>query len=203
MSVSTIPSSDKQVIELLRDGQIGVMPTDTLYGLVAAASLPAAVERLYTVKRRGQKPGTIIAANIGQLVELGLKKRYLEAVSHFWPNPISVVIPTGTPLSYVHDGVGSLAVRIPDDMELRTVLERSGPLVTTSANLSGEKPANTIDAAQRYFGDAVDFYVDGSDLSGRLPSTVIRVVDDIVEVLRVGAAIIDEAGNIVEIRRNT
>jgi tRNA A37 threonylcarbamoyladenosine synthetase subunit TsaC/SUA5/YrdC len=58
--------------------------------------------------------------------------------------------------------------------------------MTTSANRPGEPPANDLKEAQAYFEDAVDFYVDGGDLKGRQPSTIIRMVDDAVEVLRPG-----------------
>lgn len=188
---------DKKIVELLREGAIGVMPTDTLYGVVAQASNEAAVAKLYELKKREKKPGTLIAASIDQLVELGLKKRYLDAVKDYWPNPISVVIPTGPALPYLHQGKYSLAVRIPADMELRALLESTGPLVTSSANDPGQKPAQTIKQAVDYFGGAVDFYVDGGTLDGAA-STIIRIVDDAVEVLREGAVTVDEeTGRIV------
>lgn len=176
-------------------GKVGVLPTDTLYGLVCQAGDRIAVRRLYDLKNREQKPGTIIVANIGQLTTLGIKARYLKAVEHFWPNPLSIVIPCHN-LEYIHQGKGTVAVRIPDDGALQKLLTQTGPLVTTSANQPGEPPANTIDEAKDYFGEAVDFYIDGGDLSGRQPSTVIRIVDDVVEVLRAGATKIDKHGTI-------
>ncbi len=170
------------------------MATDTVYGLVARAADQAAVARLYKFKERQHKPGTIIAANIGQLEELGLKHRYIKAVEQFWPGAVSVVIPCGAPaLAYLHLGQQSLAVRIPDKPELATLLEQTGPLLTTSANHSGEPTAITIDQAKKYFGDTVDFYVDGGDLSNHQPSTVIRIVDDAIEILRPGAVTMNES----------
>lgn len=168
-----------------------MIPADTIYGLVASAHDAEAVKRIYELKKRDGKPGTIIASSISQLEELGLKKRYLRAVEHYWPGPISVVIPCFK-LRYLHHGVGSIAVRIPADENLRTFLEKTGPLQTSSANLTGRPGATDLATAQKYFGDRVDFYVDGGDLSDREPSTVIRVVDDTVEVIRQGAVKIDE-----------
>jgi len=173
-----------------------VIPTDTVYGVVARAADPVAVTRLYHVKRRDHKPGTVIAASIDQLVELGLKRRYLTAVEQWWPAPLSVVIPCGDELTYLHQGKRSLAVRIPDNAELRAVLERTGPLLTTSANHPGKPTANTVEEARAYLGDEVDFYKDGGDLSGHEPSTVVRIIDDAIEVLREGAVKIDESGKI-------
>lgn len=182
---------DKTADRLSVSRAIGVIPTDTVYGVVARANDQTAVTRLYELKRREHKPGTLIAASVDQLVELGFKRRYLQAVEKFWPGPVSVVVPC-VELEYLHQGVGSLAVRIPDKPELLQLLEKTGPLLTSSANQPGEPPANTVAEAQVYFGNGVDFYEDGGDLSGAKPSTVIRVVDDAIEVLRQGAVHIDE-----------
>lgn len=177
---------------LQKPGVIGVLPTDTVYGLVARAADQEAVGRLYALKDRDSKPGTIIASSIEQLVELGLKRRYLKAVSEYWPAPLSVIIPVGVELSYLHLGKSGLAVRIPDNKELTTLLIKVGPLLTSSANLSGHPPASTVDEARAYFKDKVDFYIDGGDLSGHQPSTIVRVVDDAIEVIRPGAFKIEE-----------
>lgn len=182
--------------KLLKPGAVGVIPTDTVYGLVACATDQEAVKRLYNLKDREHKPGTVIAANIDQLTELGIKRRYLTAVEQFWPNPLSIVIPCGLELAYIHQGKHSIAIRIPDDEKLQTLLEKTGPLLTSSANHPGELPANTIKEAEDYFGDEVDFYVDGGDLSDNKPSTVIRIIDDAVEIIREGAVKIDESGRI-------
>lgn len=179
---------------LLDSGKIGVIPTDTVYGVVARAEDEAAVTRLYELKRREQKPGTLIAASIEQLEALGLKRRYLTAVAQFWPGAVSVVIPVGDPaLKYLHQGKMSLAVRIPANEELQKLLEQTGPLVTSSANEPGESTAVSVQQAKEYFGDRVDFYEDGGDLSANQPSTIIRIVDDAIEVLREGAVKIDDA----------
>ena len=184
---------DAAAARLQQEGVVAILPLDTVYSLVARTVDPGAVERLYALKRREHKPGTLIAADIDQLAALGIKRRYLQAVASYWPNPISIVLPCGEELAYLHQGMQSLAVRVPDDEPLRAMLRQTGPLITSSANQPGEPPAATIAEAKRYFGDAVDYYMDGGDLSGRSPSTVIRVIDDAVEVIREGAVKIDPA----------
>jgi L-threonylcarbamoyladenylate synthase len=178
---------------LKQPGAIGVIPTDTVYGVVARAADKAAVARLYELKKRDDKPGTLIAATMEQLEELGLKHRYLKAVEQFWPDAISVVIPAADPaLKYLHKGKMSLAVRIPKDKDLWNLLKKTGPLVTSSANHPGKPVAGTVKQAKDYFGNKVDFYIDSGDLSKQEPSTVIRIVDDAIEVLREGAVKIDD-----------
>lgn len=181
---------DDHVLELLQGGGVGVLPTDTVYGVVARAADQQAVKRLYELKQREHKPGTVIAASIDQLVELGVKRRYLKAVEQYWPGAVSVIIPCGPALDYLDLGKLSLAVRVPKHAGLQQLLKKTGPLVTTSANLPGEPMSTTILEAQNYFGDHVDFYVDDGDLSDRQPSTIIRIVDDAVEVIRPGAVTI-------------
>ena len=180
--------ADKELAGLLKHGAIGVIPTDTVYGLVCMAENEKAVERLYNLKKRKKKPGTIIAASIDQLVQLGMRYRYLKAVEDYWPNAISVEIPFSEPSrNYLRQSLPRQAIRIPKGKSLQKLLEETGPLLTTSANAPGEPVANSLAEAQKYFGGKVDFYVDGGDLSGRKPSTIIRIIDDEVEVLRQGA----------------
>jgi len=187
--------SDPKLVALLQQGAVGVVPTDTVYGLVCRAADEQAVNRLFSsIKPREQKPGTLIAANIDQLVALGIKARYLKAVEQFWPGPISVETPHQ--IAYLNRSTGRQAIRIPADEPLLALLEQVGPLQTTSANAPDQPVATTAAEAQTYFGDTVDFYVDGGDLSNRPPSTIIRIIDDAIEVIREGAVKIDENGRI-------
>jgi len=177
---------------LNQPGAVAVIPTDTVYGLAARAKDVLATENLYELKNREQKPGTLIAANLKQLEDLGLKHRYLKAVEQYWPGALSVVIPCADPkLEYLHQGKQSLAVRLPDHNQLIQLLDKTGPLITSSANNSGETPASTIARAKKVFGDKIGHYEDGGDLSNKEPSTVIRILDDAVEVLREGAVKIE------------
>lgn len=188
----------KAAQSLSQPGTVGVIPTDTVYCVVARALDRDAVARLYWLKHREGKPGTIIAATIDQLVGMGFKRRYLQAVVRYWPGAVSVVVPCPD-LAYLHKGVQSLAVRIPDNIPLGELLDRTGPLLTSGANQPGDVPANTVAEASHTFGDAVDFYEDGGDLTGRKESTVIRIVDDAVEIVRPGAVHINpETGEVIK-----
>lgn len=177
---------------LARPGAVGVIPTDTVYGIVCRATDTSAISRLYALKQRQAKPGTVIAASIEQLETLGLKRRYLTAVQEFWPGAVSVVTPCGPELASLHQGKLSLAVRLPAKPALRALLAQTGPLLTTSANQPEQPVAVTIEQAKRCFGDQLDFYVDGGDLSDHQPSTIIRIVDDAIEVLRPGVVNIND-----------
>jgi|AntRauTorckE6833_2_1112554.scaffolds.fasta_scaffold00834_10 tRNA threonylcarbamoyl adenosine modification protein (Sua5/YciO/YrdC/YwlC family) len=184
--------------ELITAGMVGVLPTDTVMGLVCSAKDRSAVTRLYIVKGRERKPGTLIGAGIDQFVALGVKARYLRAVEGYWPNAISVVVPyADVDLTYLHQGKGTLAVRVPQNDTIQRLLRKTGPLVTTSANMPGEPLATSLTEAKAYFGESVDFYVEPIPGLVQQPSTIIRIVDDSVEVLREGAVKINkETGEI-------
>lgn len=190
---------DKGIADLLLAGKVGIIPTDTIYGIVARASNEAAATKVLEVKGRKYKPGTLIAESLEQIVDLGIPRRFLKAVDQFWPGPVSVVVPmVDDKLTYLHGGAMSLPVRIPNPSDLLNLLKKTGPLITTSANRPNEKPATTIQEAIDIFGSEIDFYVDGGDMSDRPASTIIRVVDDEIEVLREGAVKIDKNGRIIK-----
>lgn len=173
---------------ILLDGGVGIMPTDTVYGLVARAEDQRAVARLYALKHREHKPGTIIAADTEQLAKLGISKQRLKTIEHLWPNPLSVILVLGQEFAYLDLGVGDIATRVVADTRLQSFLRQTGPLLTTSANHPGKPGAVNILEAQNYFNDQVEFYVDSGDLSGRAPSTIIRLTDSgEIKIIRDGA----------------
>lgn len=194
--VSVLNLVDTKLLECFSAGKVVVIPTDTVYGLSALAENQKAVESLYNLKNRQAKPGTVIASSIDQLVDLGIKRRYLTAAQDFWPSQISVEIPHD--LSYLSQGTGRQAFRIVADPKLIKLLNQTGPLLTSSCNSPGEPPAQNINQAIAYFENKVDYYVDGGDLSDRKSSTLIRIVDDAIEVIREGAVKIDESGRITQ-----
>lgn len=178
--------SQEEAIQLLLAGKVGVMPTDTVYGIVARAEDVAATTKLYAAKHRERKPGTLIAASVEQLKQLGIPEDALAKVAQWWPGALSAVLPVEG-RAYLHQGLGDLAMRVVADPNVRTVLEKTGPLITSSANQPGQPGSTTIDEAIAYFGDTVDFYVDGGDLSGKAPSTIVRPRSDDIEILRQGS----------------
>ncbi|MBI4250239.1 threonylcarbamoyl-AMP synthase [Candidatus Uhrbacteria bacterium] len=153
------------VASLLRKGKIGVMPTDTLYGLVGSALLPEVVDRVYRVRKRNRKkPMIVLIASKDDLAHFGiiLNSRQAKLLKQVWPGPHSIILPCcSKKYHYLHRGKKSLAFRVPADEELRRFLQKTGPLVAPSANPEGRDPARTIRQARAYFGESIDFYIRG------------------------------------------
>lgn len=187
-----IITDPKIAISLLNDGKIGVLLTDTVYGLVAKADNRSAVTRLYQLKNRKNKPGTVIASNIEQLVNLGLPKNELTIASQFWPGQVSVIINLDDNFSYLHQNINSVAFRVVKDARIKKILEQTGPLITSSANHPGAPTANNILEAIEYFDDLIDFYLDDGEIVNQAPSTVVKIIDDNVQILRHGAVKLDK-----------
>lgn len=184
--------SDPQLIDLINQGSIGVIPTDTVYGLVGKAGSKQAIERMYAVKSRARQPGTTIAASTDQLAVLGFPAPQLDGAKKYWPNALSVEMSAERIPHYLSTGQPVMAVRIPDKADLTELLRQTGPLMTTSANAPKQPTSTSVQMAVDYFGDEVDFYVDGGDLSGRPPSTIIGFdADGTIIVYRQGAVEIE------------
>lgn len=171
--------TNQHLISLLARGDVCIIPTDTVYGIVGKLSSPAAVAKIYLLKERDStKPvGTILAASIAQVASLTTPTA-LRAATSYWPGPTSVIVPADDTYEYAHKGAMSLAVRIPNDATLRSLLVQTGPLASSSANLQGQPPATTVDEAKAYFGSAMPLYIDGGDLSDRSPSRIVQISDD-------------------------
>ena len=164
---------DPELTRMLMQGAVGILPTDTVYGLVAPALHRESVERLYSLKQRKRQPGTTIAASVEQLHEAGFSLEELARAAHYWPNAISVEMTTFSIPDYLKKGQTHMAARIPKDAAIIQLLEQVGPLMTSSANTPKAPTSRTIGEAVNYFGDEVDFYVDAGDLGERPPSTII------------------------------
>ncbi len=177
---------EQDIKDILKNGGVGIIATDTLFGLVGSAWNPQAVERIYKLKGREEhKPLIILIKSIEDLArfDVGVDESLRLALSTYWPGPVSIVLGSpGEHLSYLHRGSRTLAFRIPDSDSVRTLLTSTGPLVAPSANPQAQPPAVTLEEARIYFGDRVDFYIDG--VITVIPSRVIRFTNDGEEVIR-------------------
>ncbi len=180
------------IINILKQGGVGVLPTDTLYGLVGSAREPQAVERIYALRhRQPSKPLIILISSLNDLKTFGIKltPSTCSLLTDLWPGPVSIILPlAGSParlkkLAYLHRGKKSLAFRLPKPKWLRDLLKKTGPLVAPSSNLAGEPPATTIGEAKKYFGKQVDFYLASGNLSGPA-SKLVNLTNNKIKVIR-------------------
>lgn len=180
-----------QIIKMLKEGKIGVMPTDTIYGIVGSALTPKTVEEVYSLRNRStDKPLIILISSLGDLkkFEIHLTAKQKNFLKDIWPNPVSVVLSCPKQqFVYLHRGKASLAFRMPKNNQLLEILKQAGPLVAPSANSENKLPAENIEQAKQYFGNKIAFYV-GKGIIKSKPSTIIQLYEDgVYIVLRKGS----------------
>lgn len=186
-----LPPAEVLVADLLARGAVGVLPTDTIYGIVGSALMKDAVERIYRLRKRNpEKPMIILISSARDLRLFGIKPvpRAARVLRKIWPGKVSVILPCSSKkFVYLHRGTKTLAFRVPASASLRGLLAKTGPLVAPSANFEGEAPSRTIAEAKRYFGDHVEFYGAAGRTASK-PSTLIAIgKEGAVTVLRQGA----------------
>lgn len=185
---------------VLDSDKIFVIPTDTIYGIVGSALNAQVVEKIYKLRKRtSSKPMIVLISSVEDLKKFNIELTHAQKdiLKKIWPNPVSIILSVGDPkFEYLHRGKKNLAFRMPKDERLLDVLKASGPLVAPSANFEGEKPANTIDEARKYFGDNVE-YIDGGTLVSK-PSTLIKFEGDDIKILREGLMTKEEIMKLLE-----
>jgi L-threonylcarbamoyladenylate synthase len=164
-----------------RAGELVVFPTETVYGIACRPDDPRATARLFEAKRRPRGLNLPVLASTTE-VALSLTDSPMEAVAlaeDFWPGPLTMVLGrSAASASWVlGDDRETIGVRVPKTPETRLVLDETGPLAVTSANRSGEPPAEDRNALVEAFGDAVSVYLVSSGRLGGSPSTVVDLSD--------------------------
>ena len=180
-------------IEIIKNGGVGIIPTDTVYGIACSVFNKQALERLFKIKGRDEnKPPVVLISSLEDLglfgVEVGDQAKIF--MEKFWPGKVSIIFNIKSELSYLDKGLG-LAIRFPNDENVLKFLRQTGPFATSSANIQGQPPAKNIIEAKKYFSNEVDFYEDGGEFDST-PSTLVDLRGDSIKILREGAVKITE-----------
>ena len=187
----------RQARQAIGRGELVVLPTDTVYGIAADAFDPRAVARLLAAKGRDrQSPPPVLVAGLTTLRALVAEvpepvERLVEA---FWPGGLTIVLPSQPSLTWdLGETHGTVAVRMPAHRIALELIEETGPLAVSSANLTGQAAAIAADAAQGMLGDSVAVYLDAGPSITGISSTIVDATslvggsDPVVRVLREGA----------------
>jgi L-threonylcarbamoyladenylate synthase len=175
----------------LMAGRLVIFPTDTLYAIGGRAVDPGAAVAVRAAKGRDEgKPLPLVAASPAQA--LAMARDWPDSAHRlakaFWPGPLTLVLPAsaGVP-DGVTAGSGTVAIRVPASALCRALCAAVGPLVSTSANRSGEAPPSTCEEALRAVGSAVAVALDGGPAPSAVPSTIVDVTAAEVRLVREGA----------------
>lgn len=178
-----------KVVQTLKDGGVVAYPTDTTYGIGCSIFSKKGIERIYTIKQRDRKkPFSFICADISEIARYAKVSNYaFKLIRRLLPGPYTFVLEAN---SIVPDLLltkqRTVGIRIPDNaICLAIVKELGAPIVTTSANLSGEDPIGNPWQVEGDLGKLLDIVVDGGDLTADV-SSVVSLIGDVPVVLRKG-----------------
>ena len=174
---------------IIQNGGVITFPTDTVYGLAADPFNPVALRRIYQAKERPQEKALpVLIANMHQF------KQFVPTVSDqvkrlaqtFWPGPLTLVMEKKPDLPPELSAYPTIGMRMPDlDFTLR-LLCGTGPLATTSANISDQSNTTTAEEVFSQLNNRVDLILDGGQTPGLMASTVLAVSQSNIRILRPG-----------------
>jgi tRNA threonylcarbamoyl adenosine modification protein (Sua5/YciO/YrdC/YwlC family) len=178
-----------QVVKCLDQGGVIVYPTDTIYGIGCDIFNKKAVKKVYQLKKRDvRKPFSFICADLSDVTRYAQVSNFaFKIMRRRLPGPYTFVLEaTRIVPDILMTKQRTVGIRIPENTIAKTIVESLGrPLVTTSANISGEDALGDPSEIEEVMGKQLDMVIDGGIIFSE-PSTVINLIDDEVEILRQG-----------------
>lgn len=190
-----------EIVEVLKSGQLAVIPTDTSYAVVADAFHPGAVTLLRMAKQQSPAVPIPVAASSVEMANGIAKLSNLasDLANAFWPGPLTILTRSQPSLTWsISDHRSALSIRVPNSNIAQSLLHRVGPLAMTGAQLSGQEPIQMVEQAVAALGQKVAVYLDAGALSHNV-SSVIDATTSNLRLIRQGAITI---GSIREVNPN-
>ncbi len=188
--------------QILNNGGVVAIPTETVYGLAASAYDQNAINSVFKAKGRPQdNPLIVHIANMEMLYEVAkdIPKAALECAKRFWPGPLTMVLKkTEKVADCVSGGLSTVAVRMPSNTVAKDIIEKSKlPLAAPSANLSGKPSPTTANHVLADLDGKIDAVVMGQDCTVGIESTVITLVGERPVLLRPGVVTVEQLREIL------
>ena len=177
--------------EAVRAGELVVLPTDTVYGLGVDAFSPEAVTTVLLAKGRGREMPPPVLVQSQRTIDglaTNIPVYVRDLVEAFWPGPLTIVLQSQSSLMWdLGETNGTVALRMPEDEVALRLLSEVGPMAVTSANISGQPAATTIQEAEAQLRSAVSIYLDAGPRTVGLASTILDCSCEAPVILRTGA----------------
>lgn len=189
LSPESIPEAVRQSLRALANGGLIAFPTDTVYGLAAPAFDAQGIDLLFQAKeRQTEKAIPVLVASLADLekVTLNMPDHARKLAKHFWPGPLTLIVPRHPSLPENLSPLPTIGVRMPDHPIALAILHASGPLAVTSANLSGFPSPSSAAQVLEQLNGRVDLIIDGGETFGGIPSTVVDCSEASPKILRAG-----------------
>jgi L-threonylcarbamoyladenylate synthase len=182
-----------QIVEAYEDGRIIAFPTDTVYGLGCNPLNKDSISRIYDIKKRsGKKRFPILGFSKKELEKIVEFNSKAEKISEkFWPGQVTLLLPIRKEITKQIENDGKLAVRVPNNECVLSILKQCKLIIGTSANISGEESILDPKECKMRLPE-IDILVDGGKIKSYGESTIIDFVDDEIKIIRKGSVSKDE-----------
>ena len=187
----------REIAEIIKKGGIGIIPTETVYGIGANGLDEKAVEKIYTAKGRKQDNPINLLVNSIEMVERVAKnitELEYKLMKTFFPGPFTIILNKKDIVpNVVTANQNTVGVRMPkNNIALKLIEYAEVPIAAPSANISGKPSGTNFKDIYNDFKDKVDFMIDGGESNIGIESTIVKVVDNIPHILRPGSIIAEE-----------
>lgn len=177
---------------IIKQGGIVVFPTETVYGIGTNGLNKEAVERLYKIKKRSlNKPISLLVSNFEMIEKIAKNITEVEyrIMKKFFPGPLTIILSKQDIVpNIVTSGGDTVGIRMPEEVTSRKLIEYAGvPIAAPSANISGKPSGIDLQEIIKEFGDKVDYYIDGGKSKIGISSTIVKVENNAIKILREGS----------------
>lgn len=189
--------------KIIKEGGIVIFPTETVYGIGTNGLNKEAIKKLYEVKQRPlNKPISLLVSNIEMVnqVAKNISKLEYKIMQNFFPGPLTIILEKKDIVpDILTANTNTVGIRMPSGEIARKLIEYAGiPIATPSANISGKPSGTNIKDIQKDFAGKVDCFIDNGESKLGIPSTIVRVINNEVHILRHGSISKEEINNIVK-----
>ena len=189
-------TSIREARNALRNGSLIIYPTDTVWGIGCDPFNQESVDILFKIKGKKENGVSILIDDKKKISEFCLvKKTYVNLIEKLLPGPVTLILKSKKTFAKGVTKNDNIAVRIPNN-KTSISLVKENPIITTSANLHGQKIAQNIDEARKIFGNSC-IYLDGEKPTG-IESTIIDLTNNTPKIVRIGALYGDSLEDILE-----
>lgn len=182
----------KEPAKIIREGGIVIFPTETVYGIGTNGLNKKAIKRLYEVKQRPiNKPITLLVSDIEMINKIAknITKLEYDLMNTFFPGPLTIILQKKDIIPDILTANGNtIGIRMPSGKIARKLIKYAGiPIATPSANISGKPSGTNIKDIKKDFEGKVDCFIDNGESKLGIPSTIVKVVNNVPHILRKGS----------------
>lgn len=181
---------EERIIFELKNGNLVIMPTDTVYGIIADATKEETIKKVFNAKERSfNKPLLVLVSDKNMLENLvsEISPKAEEIISKYWPGPLTILFPKKDEVSDILTASSPyIAIRMPNDKRLLNIIRKvNKPLISTSANITSKETITEVSQIEEKMKEKISYILDGGVVKNEA-STIIKIENDKIEIVRAG-----------------